>query len=242
MFSKEQKEWARRREAQSLSKLSAMILAAYRVRALRPLCLRLASRLEGGVFFSKTLRQLLRTYHGVSVGAYSYGPCLRPGGMPAGTQIGAYCSLADGIKVRRRNHPSNTLSQHPFFYNAAVGLLEKDTIRKESENPLIIGNDVWIGDNVLIMPKCKMIGNGAMIGAGSVVTKDVPSYTIVAGNPARPLADRYDEDTKALLEEARWWEMTLPDLLGADDLLLQAITPDRLRMFGSKLGSAQRSG
>lgn len=243
MFSKKQKKWARRRDAGSRSKFAFLIVFAYRFRALRPISLYIANRLEGGMLFSQTLRRLLETFHGVTVGAYTYGPCLRPGAMPPGTRVGAYCSLAPGIKVRRRNHPSGTLSQHPFFYASIAGLLEKDTIHKEADNPLTIGSDVWIGDNVLVMPRCASIGNGAMIGAGSVVTKDVAPYTIVAGNPARLLAQRYDDGIIALLEESRWWELPLSELLDdADGILLEPMTIDRLRSFCERLHRHGASG
>lgn len=228
MLSPKQKEWAQKKDKASLSKLSKLLRWSYRFRILRPLCRQASIKLEGGFFFSQTLRKLLVDHHGVDVGKYSYGPCLVPGLWPAGTRIGAYCSIANGVKTRRRNHPSERLSQHPFFYNAAIGLLGRDSIELEKDNPLEIGNDVWIGDNVLIMPKCKKIGNGAMIGAGSVVTKDVPPYTIVAGNPARRLADRYDEETIASLEKSRWWEFSLSELLATETPLLAPVSIDDL--------------
>ena len=73
-------------------------------------------------------------------------------------------------------------------------------------------NDVWVGANVTIMPGCKKIGNGAIIGGGSVVTHDVPPYAIVAGNPAKILRYRFDEDIIKKLEESKWWELELDEL------------------------------
>lgn len=183
------------------------------------------------MFFSATWREILERYHGVRVGRYSYGPCLVPGKLPRGTVVGAYCSLAVGLSVHRRGHPFTTLTQHPFFYNAAIGLVDRDTIGAVTDNPLVIGNDVWIGDRVVVLPGCRAIGDGAVIGAGSVVTRDVPPFTIVAGNPARPIRRRYADDVMSEIERSKWWELSLPDLLAADDLLVSEVTVERLRAF-----------
>src|SRR3546814_7103607 len=80
------------------------------------------------------------------------------------------------------------------------------------DDPLIIEDDVWIGHNALILPGCKFIGRGAVIGAGAVVTRNVERYTIVAGNPARKLRDRFSPELIAELEASKWWELNLPAL------------------------------
>lgn len=68
-----------------------------------------------------------------------------------------------------------------------------------------IGNDVWIGQNVVVLPTCIFIGNGAVIGAGSIVTKDVPAYSIVVGNPAKVIRMRFKEEIIEKLEVTQWW-------------------------------------
>jgi virginiamycin A acetyltransferase len=75
----------------------------------------------------------------------------------------------------------------------------------------VIGNDVWIGYEALIMPGVK-IGNGAIVAARSVVTADVPAYTIVGGNPARPIKTRFAPDVVARLEALAWWDWSIADL------------------------------
>ena len=71
---------------------------------------------------------------------------------------------------------------------------------------------MWIGQNAIILPSCHKIGNGAVIGAGSVVTKDIEPYTINVGNPARAIKKRFSDEVIKKLEETHWWEMELDEL------------------------------
>lgn len=93
-------------------------------------------------------------------------------------------------------------STSAVFYNKALGYNAKDVERHN----LVIEDDVWIGNNTNITCSCHKIGRGAVIGAGSVVTKDVESYTIVAGNPARVIRKRFDDKRIKQLEVSKWWE------------------------------------
>lgn len=154
---------------------------------------------------SRHLRRMLLTHYGVRVGDYSYGPVLQRGLLPRGTTVGRWCSVGQGLIVRRRDHPIERITQHPFFYNAKLGLVPRDTIALEEDNPLIIGNDVWIGDRVTIVGGCRSIGDGAVIAAGAVVTRDVPAFAIVGGVPARVLRARFAEPVAALVAQSRWW-------------------------------------
>lgn len=159
--------------------------------------------------WSSTYRELMLRHYGVSIGLHSYGPSLFPGRVPEGTRVGNYCSLASGIVVFRRNHPTQRFCQHPFFYNAATGLLEDDAIDAVRDHPLEIEHDVWIGANSIITPRCRTIGLGAVVGAGSVVTKDVAAFTIVAGSPARKIGERFTPEIQSILREARWWDFPI---------------------------------
>ena len=76
-----------------------------------------------------------------------------------------------------------------------------------------IGNDVWIGSEVVILAKCHHIGNGAVVGAGSIVTCDIPAYAIVVGNPAKVIKYRFDSDTCELLEKSKWWDLGPKDIM-----------------------------
>ena len=121
--------------------------------------------------------------------------------------IGKFCAIAKNVKfiMNGANHKDSGFSTYPFFI---FGNGWKKAAPKEGELPykgdMIIANDVWIGYDSTIMPGIK-IGNGAIIASKSVVTKDVPDYTIVGGNPAKVIKYRFDQKTiKALLEIA-WW-------------------------------------
>ena len=234
-FAEHYRPWALAADTGAESVLSPLIAAAYRIGILRKTCLSLVRRIEGGEMHSTTLRRLLKECHGVTIGRYSYGACLIPGVLPPGSSVGNYCSVAEGLRVFRRNHPSDTLSQHPFFYNRELGLLSEDTIGRIEDNPLRIGHDVWIGSGVTILPGSKTIGNGAIIGAGAVVTRDIPPFAIHAGNPARFIGARFSPEIRALVERTQWWELSLIELATAGDLLFTPVTLVSLREFLSKL-------
>lgn len=116
-------------------------------------------------------------------------------------EIGSYCALGDGIKVILSNHNYNFPSMQYTFYRKNFNEMPY----KSKKLKTIIGNDVWIGDNVIILPGLT-IETGAILAAGAVVTKDVPPYAIVGGNPARILKYRFDEMTIKELLESRWWD------------------------------------
>jgi len=214
-------------EARAVHVLGPVIRTVYaRMPRLRGLCRKLCLSLEGGIFFSATWRAIMREVHGVEIGRYSYGPILEPGCLPPGSRVGAYCSVATGLVVRRRDHPVERPILHPFFYNSGLGLLIRDTIQYDQENPLEIGQGVWIGDRVTILAGCKRIGNGAVLAAGTVVTKDVASYTIVGGVPARHLKIRFSEDETKRIEASRWWERDIADLAGNPGLVGPAGVPE----------------
>ena len=122
--------------------------------------------------------------------------------------IGKFCSIACGVKFlfNSANHTLKSLSTYtfPLFYEE-WGLEKSDVASAwDNKGDIVIGNDVWIGYEAVIMAGVH-IGNGAIIAARAVVTKDVPAYTIVGGVPARPIRKRFDEDTIHKLEALQWW-------------------------------------
>jgi virginiamycin A acetyltransferase len=115
--------------------------------------------------------------------------------------IGNFCSIAKDVVIQEYNHKHDKLSTFYLEKNLFGG---KDSGDVESKGPILIGNDVWIGMKVIILSGVS-IGDGAIIAAGSVVTKDIPPYAIVGGNPAKVIKFRFtDEMIKELLEVA-WW-------------------------------------
>lgn len=188
--------------------LAPLLKFVYRIPKLRSLSLSVVRRLEGGDFYSGTLREILWSHHGVKVGAYTYGACMEPGAFPSGVTIGRYVSVAAGVRVFLRNHPMGRLSLHPFFYNSRLGWVPEDNI---SNGMLSIGHDAWIGERAIITPGCRSIGIGSVIGAGSVVTRDVPDFAIVAGNPARLVRYRFTEKVRELILQSAWWDAPIEE-------------------------------
>ena len=103
-------------------------------------------------------------------------------------KVGNYCSFASDVNIFIGNHPIGDFTTHPIAFAPWLGA-PFETCRV-IETSLEIGNDVWVGQNAIILPSCNIVGDGAIIAAGAVVTKDVPPYAIVAGNPAKILCYR----------------------------------------------------
>lgn len=123
------------------------------------------------------------------------------------TQIGSFCSLGANIRIGGAGHPLNWVSTSQVFVDRKDTLPRKFSPKQfESFRMTQIGNDVWIGDNALIKGGVK-VGTGAVIGMGSVVTKDVPDYAIVGGNPAKIIRYRFESETIDRLISSKWWEM-----------------------------------
>ena len=106
-------------------------------------------------------------------------------------------------------------STHPFFHREEFGFFRKENNTQQNLKKRTIGHDVWIGQNTLILPKVKTIGNGAIIGAGSVVTHDVEPYSIVAGNPAKLIKYRFSKEEIEQLEQSEWWKLQPEQLKSA---------------------------
>ncbi|MBR5506787.1 MAG: CatB-related O-acetyltransferase [Clostridia bacterium] len=144
-----------------------------------------------------------------TIGRYSY---INSGSSLINTDVGSFCSIASGCSIGGAAHPTDWLSSSPVFHSG------RNVFGKHfSEHPFnpyaktTIGNDVWIGLKVMVKAGVK-IGNGAIIGMGSVVTKDIPDYEIWAGNPAKKIRDRFDDETKEKLLKLKWWEMNEDEL------------------------------
>lgn len=127
--------------------------------------------------------------------------------------IGKFCQIAAGVTfvMNGCNHQMNAPSTFPFYIFEGW---EKDVTPLSdlpNKGDTVIANDVWIGQNATILPGVH-IGDGAIIGMNSVVGSDVAPYTIVAGNPARPIRKRLDEEMMALMLELKWWDKPIEEI------------------------------
>lgn len=159
---------------------------------------------EGGQQQSKSLRDYYREKYKVDVEMYSYGCFASNFNYAVGGEIhvGRYCSFAKDVHYFAANHPMNYVAMSPYFYNTSYGFKVNDVER----NKLTIGHGAWCGYGVLITAGCRSIGNGAVLAAGSIITHDVPPYAVVAGNPAKVVKYRFNNEEIIEIEKSKWWE------------------------------------
>ncbi|WNV08353.1 chloramphenicol acetyltransferase [Tardiphaga sp. 709] len=141
----------------------------------------------------------------VTMGDYSY---VVNDGQITYTTIGKFCSIAAMIRINPGNHPMHRATQAHFTYRASAYFSgesdDADFFVWRREHHCTIGHDVWLGHGAVVLPG-RNIGTGAVIAAGAIVTKDVAPYTIVAGNPARPVRRRFSEAVEDGLMDLAWW-------------------------------------
>jgi phosphonate metabolism protein (transferase hexapeptide repeat family) len=168
-----------------------------------------------GIFCEVGARTMLLD---VEMGDYSY---VVNDSQMTYTTIGKFCSIAAMTRINPGNHPMHRATQAHFTYRASAYFEgeadDAEFFAWRKSHRVHIGHDVWIGHGAIVLPG-RRIGNGAVIAGGAVVTKDVPDYTIVAGNPARPIRRRFSEAIAERLVRLTWWDwdheslrMALPD-------------------------------
>jgi acetyltransferase-like isoleucine patch superfamily enzyme len=165
-----------------------------------------------GEIESKWLRHFYSEKYHVVAKEYTYG-CFVPGFNFGGkyVHVGRYCSIASDVRYFGGNHPMSEISTSPIFYNKSLGYCDNDICRYGLE----IEDDVWIGYGVRITAGCHKIGRGAVIGAGSVVTKDILPYEIVAGAPAKHIRFRFSEQDMYNIEQSHWWLLSPNEIIEA---------------------------
>ncbi|UTM56559.1 hypothetical protein L4174_012095 [Photobacterium sp. CCB-ST2H9] len=121
------------------------------------------------------------------------------------SEIGKFCSISWGVTIGAGEHDYTKITTHDFLYNTSYDLNDETISYDRFSKKLVVGNDVWIGANSTV---CRgvSIGDGAVIGANSVVTKDVPPYAIVAGCPAKIIKYRFTKDVIDKLLDLKWWD------------------------------------
>tara|TARA_R110000824_G_scaffold288508_2_gene476477 strand:+ start:46055 stop:46657 length:603 start_codon:yes stop_codon:yes gene_type:complete len=139
------------------------------------------------------------------VGYGTYGePIVKQWGEATTLKVGKYCSIAGNVTIfLGGNHRSDWITTYPFsiFRDSARHLKGVSA----SKGDVIIGHDVWLGEASVILSGVK-IGNGAVVGASAVVSKDVPAYGVVAGNPARLVKRRFSDEEIGILQKMAWWD------------------------------------
>jgi phosphonate metabolism protein (transferase hexapeptide repeat family) len=174
--------------------------------------------------------------HDVAMGDYSY---VVNDAQITYTTVGKFCSIAAMTRINPGNHPMQRASQAHFTYRASAyfpgEIDEAEFFEWRRGHRVLIGHDVWIGHGAIVLPG-RNVGTGAVVGAGAIVTKDVPAYTIVAGNPARIIKRRFPETITSRLAELAWWDWdhetlrsALPDFrkLDLEDFLAKYETATR---------------
>ena len=123
------------------------------------------------------------------------------------TDIGSFCSIADNVTIGGAAHPIDWVSSSPVFHQGK-NIMKKNFYKHKFKTSAktVIGSDVWLGAHCMIKSGVT-IGNGAIVGMGSIVTGDVPDYAIVAGNPAKIIRMRFDEHVIEKLKKIEWWNL-----------------------------------
>lgn len=125
------------------------------------------------------------------------------------SKIGKFVNIASHVRINATNHPTWRATQHHFTYRAGDYFVgesnEEEFFDWRRESTVTIGHDVWIGHGAILLPGVN-VGNGAVVGAGAVVTKDVASYTIVGGVPAKPIGRRFSEGIAVRMNALSWWD------------------------------------
>ncbi|AGB71641.1 MULTISPECIES: DapH/DapD/GlmU-related protein [Rhizobium] len=144
--------------------------------------------------------------HVAELGDFSY---LGPRCIVGDATIGKFCAIAAEVRIGAPNHPMDRPSMHRFTYcpeyYSADAVRDHAFFDRRKEDRAVIGNDVWIGHGVIVLPGVK-VGDGAVLAAGAVVTKDVQPYTIVGGIPAKFIRERFTRSIAERLASIAWWD------------------------------------
>jgi acetyltransferase-like isoleucine patch superfamily enzyme len=152
------------------------------------------------------------------INSYSY---LGNNCLVQNTTIGKFCSIANDVCIGLGKHPLDNFSTATIFYRKKntlnISLVDKN-LSFEEYSKITIGHDVWIGARVIILDGVT-IGNGAVIAANSVVSKDIPPYAVVGGIPAKTIKYRFDEEKIKKLTDSKWWELELQEIKNKINIL-----------------------
>lgn len=167
----------------------------------------------------------------VTIGDYTYGNFeIREWDNKTKLKIGKFCSIANGvIFLLGGEHRSDFITTYPF--NALLKNFEYIGGHPHTKGDITIGNDVWIGSEAKILSGVT-INDGSIIGANSIVTKDVPPYSIVAGNPASIIKYRFEEETIEKLLKIKWWDFDEKEIINIIPLLQSEDISELIKRYG----------
>lgn len=168
--------------------------------------------------FHRQKRKFLKKYPNYTTGDGTYGiPNVYDWNEGSTLKIGSYCSISGNVNIYLGgNHRTDWVSTYPF--PAYIPEASDITGYGKTRGDVSIGSDVWIAANVNILSGVN-IGHGAVIANGSIVTKDIEPYSIVAGNPAKIIGYRFEEDIRELLLATKWWEWPLEEVFSVTNLI-----------------------
>ncbi len=197
------------------------------LRIKNPTCTIRAASLSRNVHFEKGVTVEYGSHiQADRIGKYSYVNkyCL----IEKNTVIGRFCSIAYNVKIGLGSHPTDWVSTHPFAYDSKYKFVrESKSFQSNVKKKTMVGNDVWIGANAIVLAGIT-IGDGAIIGANSLVTKDVEPYSIVFGIPAEFQRFRFKEQIIDELLKSKWWNWEDDKIIKNVDLFSD---PDKLVAF-----------
>lgn len=148
--------------------------------------------------------------------------------------IGKFCQIAAGVEfvMNGANHQMNAVSTFPFYTLEGWDMKPPAISDLPLKGDTIVGNDVWIGQNAVILPGVH-IGDGAIIGANSIVGSDVAPYTVVVGNPARIIRKRFDDELIQLMLDYKWWDKSIDEI----NQLIPLLTSSDLKRVKAELSA-----
>ncbi len=164
--------------------------------------------------------------HGWAIGDHSYGKPTIVGGAFGRLEIGRYCAIADDARIVLAEPSAASVTNYPFGALHQFWPSAPDHASARDAGSVVIGNSVWIGEGVTLLPGAD-IGDGAIIGAATIVSKPVPPFAVVAGNPTRVRSSRFDKSVVARLLALRWWDW--PD--EKVDRFMPLLLGDRIEAF-----------
>lgn len=155
--------------------------------------------------------------------------------------IGKFCSISWNVSIGGADHDVSHLTTHPFPFLLKFGLTDQPDNYDSFSTPLVIGNDVWIGSNACVLRGVK-VGDGAVIGAGAVVTHDVGAYEIWAGVPAKKIGQRFDDTIVERMLQRGWYDYPEDFLRENNDLFKKPVTLELIEEFNQRYSEFQKRG